>query len=204
MATSVDSLTEKHNKIMKRRKVFMDHKIQNATDSKGLLLVNTGDGKGKSSSAFGMVVRALGHDMRVAVVQFIKGAMETGEERFFKRFPEEIVFKAMGEGFTWDTQDRARDIEICEEAWAQANSFLQDDSIDLVVLDELNVALSYQYLDFELIRQDIERRCKGQHVIITGRGAPDALIDMADTVTEMTLVKHAFDKGIQAQPGIEL
>lgn len=204
MATSVDSLTEKHNKIMKRRKVFMDHKIQNATDSKGLLLVNTGDGKGKSSSAFGMVVRALGHDMRVAVVQFIKGAMETGEERFFKRFPEEIVFKAMGEGFTWDTQDRARDIEICEEAWAQANSFLQDDSIDLVVLDELNVALSYQYLDFELIRQDIERRCKGQHVIITGRGAPDALIEMADTVTEMTLVKHAFDKGIQAQPGIEL
>lgn len=204
MATSVDSLTEKHNKIMKRRKVFMDHKIQNATDSKGLLLVNTGDGKGKSSSAFGMVVRALGHDMRVAVVQFIKGAMETGEERFFKRFPEEIVFKAMGEGFTWDTQDRARDIEICEEAWAQANSFLQDDSIDLVVLDELNVALSYQYLDFDLLRQDIERRCKGQHVIITGRGAPDALIEMADTVTEMTLVKHAFDKGIQAQPGIEL
>ncbi|MDG4812998.1 cob(I)yrinic acid a,c-diamide adenosyltransferase [Hydrogenovibrio sp. 3SP14C1] len=204
MASQVDPLAEKHNKIMKRRKAFMDHKIQIATDSKGILLVNTGDGKGKSSSAFGMVVRALGHDMKVAVVQFIKGAMETGEERFFKRFPDEIVFKAMGEGFTWDTQDRTRDIEICELAWAQAKSFLQDDSIDLVVLDELNVALSFQYLDFDVIRQDIETRCPGQHLIITGRGAPDALVDMADTVTEMTLVKHAFDKGVQAQLGIEL
>ena len=204
MASQVDPLADKHNKIMKRRKAFMDHKIQTATDSKGILLVNTGDGKGKSSSAFGMVVRALGHDMKVAVVQFIKGAMETGEERFFKRFPDEIIFKAMGEGFTWDTQDRTRDIEICELAWAQASSFLQDDSIDLVVLDELNVALSYQYLEFDAIRQDIETRCPDQHLIITGRGAPDALVDMADTVTEMTLVKHAFDKGIQAQPGIEL
>ncbi|QBZ83400.1 Cob(I)yrinic acid a,c-diamide adenosyltransferase [Hydrogenovibrio crunogenus] len=204
MANSVDPLTEKHNKIMKRRKAFMDHKIQKATGSKGLLLVNTGDGKGKSSSAFGMVVRALGHDMKVAVVQFIKGAMETGEERFFNRFPDDIIFKAMGEGFTWDTQDRARDIEICEVAWSQAKSFLQDDSIDLVVLDELNVALSYQYLAFDVIRKDIETRCEGQHVIVTGRGAPEELIEMADTVTEMTLVKHAFDKGIQAQAGIEL
>jgi len=204
MASQVDSLTKKHNKIMKRRKAFMDHKIQTATNSKGVLVVNTGDGKGKSSSAFGMVVRALGHGMKVAVVQFIKGAMETGEERFFKRFPDEIIFKAMGEGFTWDTQDRARDVEICELAWAQAQSFLQDDSIDLVVLDELNVALSYQYLNFDVIRHDIEMRCKGQHVIVTGRGAPEGLIEMADTVTEMALVKHAFDKGIQAQAGIEL
>lgn len=204
MATQQDTLAEKHNKIMKRRKTFMDHKIGMATNSKGILLVNTGDGKGKSSSAFGMVVRALGHDMKVAVIQFIKGAMETGEERFFKRFPDEIVFKAMGEGFTWDTQDRARDIEICELAWAQAKSYLQDDSIDLVVLDELNVALSYHYLNFDDIRQDIEMRCEGQHVIVTGRGAPAGLVEMADTVTEMTLVKHAFDKGIQAQAGIEL
>lgn len=204
MASQVDSLTKKHNKIMQRRKAFMDHKIQAATNSKGVLVVNTGDGKGKSSSAFGMIVRALGHNMKVAVVQFIKGAMETGEERFFKRFPDEIIFKAMGEGFTWDTQDRARDIEICELAWTQAQSFLQDDSIDLVVLDELNVALSYQYLNFDIIRHDIEMRCKGQHVVVTGRGAPEGLIEMADTVTKMELVKHAFDKGVQAQVGIEL
>ncbi len=195
---------EKHNQIMKRRKAYMDSRISASDQDCGVLVVNTGDGKGKSSSAFGMVARALGHDMKVAVIQFIKGAMTTGEEKFFKRFPDEVVFKAMGEGFTWDTQDRSRDIEICGIAWNEARKYLQDESFDLVVLDELNIALSYGYLDWNDIEEDVLNRPHQQHVVITGRGAPPELIEVADTVTEMKLVKHAFEKGIKAQDGIEM
>ncbi|MDG6772820.1 cob(I)yrinic acid a,c-diamide adenosyltransferase [Thiomicrorhabdus sp. ZW0627] len=195
---------EKHNQIMKRRKAYMDSRISASDQDCGVLVVNTGDGKGKSSSAFGMVARALGHGMKVAVIQFIKGAMTTGEEKFFKRFPDEVVFKAMGEGFTWDTQDRSRDIEICGIAWNEARKYLQDESFDLVVLDELNIALSYGYLDWNDIEEDVLNRPHQQHVVITGRGAPPELIEVADTVTEMKLVKHAFEKGIKAQDGIEM
>ncbi|MDX1347483.1 MAG: cob(I)yrinic acid a,c-diamide adenosyltransferase [Thiomicrorhabdus chilensis] len=195
---------QKHNQIMKRRKAYMDRRIQESNEECGIVLVNTGDGKGKSSSAFGMVARALGHGMKVAVIQFIKGAMSTGEEQFFKRFPEEVVFKAMGEGFTWDTQDRSRDIEICRIAWDEARKYLQDPNFELVVLDELNIALSYGYLQWSDIEEDILKRPQHQHVVITGRGAPAELIELADTVTEMGLVKHAFEKGIKAQNGIEM
>ncbi|WP_373020207.1 cob(I)yrinic acid a,c-diamide adenosyltransferase [Thiomicrorhabdus sp.] len=195
---------EKHNKIMKRRKAYMDSRISASNQDCGVLVVNTGDGKGKSSSAFGMVARALGHGMKVAVIQFIKGAMTTGEEQFFKRFPDEVVFKAMGEGFTWDTQDRSRDIEICGIAWEEARKYLQDETFELVVLDELNIALSYGYLHWDDIEEDVLNRPARQHVVITGRGAPAELIEVADTVTEMKLVKHAFEKGIKAQNGIEM
>ncbi len=195
---------EKHNNIMKKRKNFMDDKIAKADVSRGVLVVNTGEGKGKSSSAFGMVARAMGHGMKVVVIQFIKGAMSTGEERFYNRFPDEIVFKAMGEGFTWDTQDKSRDIEICQLAWEEAKRYLKDDTVSLVVLDELNIALSYQYLDWKIIQQDVLKRPKHQHLVITGRGAPAELIDVADTVTEMQNIKHAFNAGVKAQKGIEL
>ncbi len=195
---------EKHNKIMKRRKAFIDREIAQASASRGIIVVNTGDGKGKSSSAFGMVARAMGHGMKVVVIQFIKGAMPTGEEQFYARFPSEIIFKAMGEGFTWDTQDKSRDIEICQIAWQESKRYLTDESVDLVVLDELNIALSYQYLDWQAIEQDIINRPEHQHVVITGRGAPTELIAIADTVTEMQEIKHAFNSGIKAQKGIEL
>lgn len=195
---------EKHNKIMEKRKDFMDKKISQANVSRGIIVVNTGNGKGKSSSAFGMVARAMGHGIKVVVIQFIKGAMSTGEEQFYNRFPDEIIFKAMGEGFTWDTQDKSRDIEICRLAWEEAKKYLADESIGLVVLDELNIALSYQYLDWKMIKKDILNRPHNQHLVITGRGAPEELVEVADTVTEMKEIKHAFNAGIKAQKGIEL
>ena len=195
---------EKHNKIMEKRKDFMDKKISQANVSCGIIVVNTGNGKGKSSSAFGMVARAMGHGIKVVVIQFIKGAMSTGEEQFYNRFPDEIIFKAMGEGFTWDTQDKSRDIEICRLAWEEAKKYLADESIGLVVLDELNIALSYQYLDWKMIKKNILNRPHNQHLVITGRGAPEELVEVADTVTEMKEIKHAFNAGIKAQKGIEL
>ena len=193
----------KHNLIMKRRKAFMDQRIARAQAEKGLLLVLTGGGKGKSSSAFGMAARALGHGMRVAILQFIKAPMETGEERFFSQF-EAVAFHAMGEGFTWETQNFERDRAIAEAGWQTARQYLQDADWDMVILDELCVALAYHYLDWAALRADVLSRPAHQHVIITGRGAPEALIEDADTVTEMRAVKHAFDAGVKAQKGIEL
>jgi len=169
----------------------------------GVLVVNTGNGKGKSSSGFGMAMRTLGHGGRVGVVQFIKGAMSTGEERFLRRFPDEVSFHAMGEGYTWETQDRERDIEKAEAAWRQARAFLSDPGIALVLLDELNIALKYRYLDLDRVIADLMGRPEMQHVVVTGRGAPPELIAAADTVTEMAVVKHAFQAGIAAQPGVE-
>ncbi|MCO5399822.1 cob(I)yrinic acid a,c-diamide adenosyltransferase [Ralstonia sp. 21MJYT02-11] len=203
-----DGLNERHRARMQRKKAVVDAKIAAATDVRGVLLVNTGNGKGKSSSGFGMVIRAMGHDMQVGVVQFIKGAAlpngATGEERFLRRFPEQCRFHVMGEGYTWETQDRTRDIEKAQAAWACARELLSDPSIGLVLLDELNIALKYHYLDVQTVLADLRARPAAQHVVITGRGAPPELIDAADTVTDMTLVKHAFSQGIQAQPGVEL
>ncbi len=189
---------------MQRKKAVVDAKIAAATDVRGVLLVNTGNGKGKSSSGFGMVIRAMGHDMQVGVVQFIKGAIPTGEERFLRRFSEQCRFHVMGDGYTWETQDRTRDIEKAEAAWACARELLRDPSIGLVLLDELNIALKYHYLDVQIVLADLHARPAAQHVVVTGRGAPPELIEAADTVTDMTLVKHAFSQGIQAQPGVEL
>ena len=199
-----DGLNERHRTRMQRKKAVVDAKIAAATDVRGVLLVNTGNGKGKSSSGFGMVIRAMGHDMQGGVVQFIKGAIPTGEERFLRRFPEQCEFYVMGEGYTWETQDRTRDIEKAQAAWACARELLNDPSVGLVLLDELNIALKYNYLDVQTVLADLRARPPAQHVVITGRGAPPELIDVADTVTDMTLVKHAFSQGIQAQPGVEL
>ncbi|EXF45497.1 cob(I)yrinic acid a,c-diamide adenosyltransferase [Pseudomonas sp. BAY1663] len=199
----MDARDARHKVRMQRKKAVVDAKIAEAQDEYGLLLVHTGNGKGKSSSAFGMVARALGHGMKVGVVQFIKGAASTGEEAFFRRFPEEVRFHVMGEGFTWETQDRQRDIAKARAAWGVALELMSDESIGLVVLDELNIALKHGYLELEPVLADIEARPLPQHVVVTGRGAPPGLIEAADTVTEMGLVKHAFKAGVKAQKGVE-
>jgi len=193
----------RHKARMQRKKAVVDEKIAEAQEEYGLLLVHTGNGKGKSSSAFGMVARALGHGIKVGVVQFIKGAASTGEESFFRRFPDEVRYHVMGEGFTWETQDRQRDIAKAKEAWDVAAQLLADPEVGLVVLDELNIALKYGYLELDPVLADIESRPLLQHVVVTGRGAPPGLIEAADTVTEMSLVKHAFKAGVKAQKGIE-
>jgi cob(I)alamin adenosyltransferase len=197
------ALNERHRQRMERKKAVIDAKIAAADKEIGIVIVNTGNGKGKSSSAFGMVTRALGHGMKVGVVQFIKGAMSTGEEKFLRRFPDEVSFHAMGEGYTWETQNRERDMEKAAEAWAQARCFLADPAIGMVVLDELNIALKYKYLDVHTVIADLLDRPVMQHVVVTGRAAPPELVAVADTVTEMNVVKHAFKAGIAAQAGTE-
>ena len=202
MDNSTD-INQRHQARMERKKAFIDKKIAAADKQIGIIIVNTGNGKGKSSSGFGMVIRALGHGMKVGVVQFIKGAMSTGEETFLRRFPDEVSFHVMGEGYTWDTQDRERDTEKAQLAWQQAQVFMTDPAIGLVLLDELNIALKYRYLDVHSVIADLLERPAMQHVVITGRGAPAELIAIADTVTEMAVVKHAFAAGITAQAGTE-
>lgn len=197
------ALNERHRQRMERKKAVIDAKIAAADKEIGIVIVNTGNGKGKSSSAFGMVARALGHGMKVGVVQFIKGAMSTGEEKFLRRFPDEVSFHAMGEGYTWETQDRERDIAKAAAAWEQARTFLRDPAIGMVVLDELNIALKYRYLDVHTVIADLLDRPAMQHVVVTGRGAPPELVAVADTVTEMNVIKHAFKAGIAAQAGTE-
>lgn len=198
-----DRAAERHSKRMQRKKALIDAKIEAAQVKRGVLVVTTGNGKGKSSSGFGMVARALGHGMKVGVVQFIKGSSLTGEELFFRRFPLEVIYHVMGEGFTWETQDKERDIAKAQAGWQEARKLLKDESIGLVLLDELNIALKLRYLDLATVLADIAARPVGQHVVVTGRGAPLALVAAADTVTDMTPIKHAFAAGIKAQPGIE-
>ena len=192
----------RHNERMARKKAVVDEKIAEANAERGVLLVNTGNGKGKSSAGFGLVARALVHGMQVGVVQFIKGRSDTGEEAFFRSQPG-VRWHVMGEGFTWETQDRARDVATAEAAWDVARGLLSDPGIGLVVLDELNIALKYQYLDAERVVADLRARPRMQHVVVTGRGAPPALVEAADTVTDMTPVKHAFAAGVKAMPGME-
>ena len=194
---------ERHRQRMQRKKAVVDEKIATAQQERGVLLVNTGNGKGKSSSGFGMAARALGHGMRVGIVQFIKGAKSTGEENFFRRFPDEVRYHVMGAGFTWETQDRQDDIVKAEAAWAVAVELMRDPEVSLVLLDELNIALKYGYLQLDQVIADIQARPAHQHVVVTGRGAPPALVDAADTVTDMGVVKHAFKAGIKAQKGVE-
>lgn len=194
---------ERHKARMQRKKAVVDAKIAEASAERGLLLVNSGNGKGKSSAAFGMLARTLGHGLKAGVVQFIKGAASTGEEAFFRRFPDEVRYFVMGEGFTWETQDRQRDIDKAEQAWTVARELLQDPEIALVVLDELNIALKYGYLQLDTVLADIAARPPLQHVVVTGRGALPGLIEAADTVSEIGLVKHAFQAGVKAQRGVE-
>jgi len=192
----------RHNARMARKKAVVDEKIARATREQGVLLVNTGNGKGKSSAGFGLIARALGHGQKVGVVQFIKGRSDTGEEAFWRQ-QADVRWHVMGEGFTWETQDRQRDVEKAQAAWAVAREMLADADIGLVVFDELNIALKYGYLDVDTVVADLVARQPMQHAVVTGRGAPQALIDAADTVTEMRPEKHAFAAGIQAMPGME-
>lgn len=203
--TSPDAgLADRHRERMQRKKAVIDARIEAADRDCGLIVVTTGNGKGKSSSAFGMVARALGHGMKVGVVQFIKGAVPTGEEQFFRRFPGEVHFHVMGEGYTWNTQDRERDVEKAHAAWDVARRMLSDPALGLIVLDELNIALKYRYLDVHDVIAALQARPAMQHVVITGRAAPAELVEVAHTVTDMGLVKHAFSQGIRAQAGVEL
>lgn len=195
---------ERHAKRMARKKQVMEERMAKAQKDQGVLLVTTGNGKGKSSSGFGMAARALGHGMKVGIVQFIKGKFQTGEERFFRDQPN-VDYHVMGQGYTWDTQDREKDVEAAENAWKEVQRMLQDDSYGLILLDELNIALRYEYLDLDQVLDDLQNRPDMQHVVITGRNAPKELIELADTVTDMQIVKHAFkDLGVRAQKGVEL
>ncbi len=194
----------RHAKRMAAKQKVMQERIANANKEQGILLVLTGPGKGKSSSGFGMVARSLGHGMKVGIVQFIKGAFSTGEQAFFSKLPD-VDYHVMGQGYTWDTQDREQDIASANAAWEIVVAMLKDPSYDLILLDELNIALKYEYLDLDRVLDDLQARPAMQHVVVTGRYAPQELIDIADTVTEMGAVKHAFkDQGIKAQKGIEL
>jgi cob(I)alamin adenosyltransferase len=206
MSTERDTMTpeERHRERMQRKKDLVDRRIARATIERGVVVVNTGNGKGKSSSGFGMLARSLGHGFRCGVVQFIKGSFSTGEEAFFRRFEDELDYHVMGEGYTWETQDKERDIAAAQAAWHVAARMLADASYDFVLLDELKIALVKQSVQVEQVTVALAARPPLQHVVITGRGAPDGLIEVADTVTEMRVVKHAFQAGIKAQKGIEL
>ncbi|OUJ01833.1 cob(I)yrinic acid a,c-diamide adenosyltransferase [Acetobacter cibinongensis] len=194
---------DRHREKMQKRKAVQDQEVASKTVEKGLLLVNTGPGKGKSTAALGMVLRTLGYGRKVVVVQFIKGLWDTGERRALERFDDLIEWHALGEGFTWETQDRARDVAACQKAWAVAKQALSQPDVALVVLDELNIALRYDYLPLAEVLADIQARPAGQHVVVTGRNAKPELIEQADLVTEMALVKHHFKNGVKAQQGVE-
>lgn len=197
-----DEKNARHKTRMQRKKTIMDGRIASATEERGVLIVNTGNGKGKSSAAFGLAVRALGHGMGVGIVQFIKGRDSTGEEAFFRRFPE-VSYHVMGEGFTWETQNREKDERAARSGWEKAVRLLCDPGVGLVVLDELNIVLKYGYLPISEILTALRQRPEMQHVVITGRGAPEELMALADTVTEMGEIKHAFKVGVKAQRGVE-
>ena len=199
----IERTPEQHAEKMKKKQAAHDKIMATKTQEKGLLIVHTGKGKGKTTAALGMVVRAIGHDRRVGVVQFVKGAMTTGEKAVFDAFPEQVDFKPMGEGFTWNTQDRERDIALTRTAWNEVKRMIADPSYDMVLADELNIALRYDYLPLEEVLEAVRARDEMKHVIITGRNAPETLIEAADLVTEMTLVKHPFRSGVKAQAGIE-
>ncbi|MCU0543324.1 MAG: cob(I)yrinic acid a,c-diamide adenosyltransferase [Oscillatoriaceae cyanobacterium Prado104] len=204
-ATPTTNLTaEQYKQKMQRRQEVQAQRIAKADKEKGLIIVNTGNGKGKTTAALGMVLRSLGHGYRVAIVQFIKGAWEPAEKAVFQMWEKQLEFHAMGEGFTWDTQDRDRDTATAQKAWEKALTFIGNSEFKLVLLDEVNVALKLGYLQVEQVLAGLEQKPELTHIILTGRGAPAELLDRADLATEMTLIKHPFrEQGIKAQPGIE-
>lgn len=192
-----------HKAKMERLKASVDRRIEAAQDEKGLLIVHTGAGKGKTTAALGMALRCVGHGQKVAVVQFIKGAIDTAEERMLKSFGGRVTFLRMGEGYTWETQDRERDTQFALRAWGKVCEFLRDPSYAMVILDEFNIALHHDYVRLDDVLPVLRGRHSMQHVVITGRGAKEELIEEADLVTEMKQVKHPFRKGIKAQAGVE-
>jgi cob(I)alamin adenosyltransferase len=200
---SEEELNRRHAEKMAKRKAARAKILATKTEERGLVIVHTGTGKGKSTAAFGMVMRCLGHGMRVGIVQFIKGAWYTGERHVLERFPELVACRAMGEGFTWDTQDRARDIAAARSAWDAAKAMIGDSSYRLVLLDELNIVLRYDYLPIAEVVETLKAKPRDLHIVVTGRNAKPELLEIADLVTEMTLVKHPFRSGVKAQAGIE-
>jgi cob(I)alamin adenosyltransferase len=193
----------RHAEKMKKKQAARAKIMAGKTDEKGLVIVHTGTGKGKTTAALGMICRSLGHGYKVALIQFIKGAMQTAEKAVFDLFPAQMEMRPMGEGFTWNTQDRERDVAKARQAWEAAKARILDPEWKLVVCDELNIVLRYDYLPVEEVIEVLKRKPADSHVVITGRNAPQALIDFADLVTEMTMVKHPFRSGVKAQPGIE-
>ena len=193
----------RHAEKMAKKKAARDKIVATKTIEKGLLIVHTGKGKGKSTAAMGLAVRAIGNGMKVGIVQFVKGVWETGERVVLDKFPELCVIKAMGEGFSWETQDRRRDIQAAENAWRMAKDMMDDESFDLIILDELNIPLRYDNLDIDDVVKELQNRRQMLHVVVTGRNAKEPLLEAADLVTEMTMVKHPFRAGVKAQKGIE-
>ena len=200
---SEDEINKRANEKNRKRKEARDKMLATKTIEKGLIIVHTGTGKGKSTAAFGLALRALGNGFRVGIVQFVKGKWQTGERAILAGFPDQVTIKAMGEGFTWDTQDRARDIAAARAAWDEAKRMIADPSYRMVILDELNIVLRYDYLPVAEVLAALAAKPADSHVVITGRNAKPELIEAADLVTEMTLIKHPFRSGVKAQAGIE-
>jgi cob(I)alamin adenosyltransferase len=205
---SQDEINQRANEKSRKRKEARDRMLATKTIEKGLLIVHTGKGKGKSTAAFGLVMRALGHGMKIGIIQFVKGKWETGERHVLDRYSDQVTIRTMGEGFTWETQDRARDIAAAEAAWTAAKEMIdasrgETPKYDLILLDELNIVLRYDYLPLDEVVAFLTAKPENLHVIVTGRNAKEPLIDAADLVTEMTMVKHPFRAGVKAQKGIE-
>ncbi|MBL6958803.1 MAG: cob(I)yrinic acid a,c-diamide adenosyltransferase [Rhodospirillales bacterium] len=198
-----DDINARHNTKMAKKKAARDKIIASKTIEKGLLIVHTGKGKGKSTAAMGLAFRAIGNGMKVGIIQFVKGVWETGERLALEKFPDQITIKAMGEGFTWETQDRGRDVAAAQAAWEASKQMINDASYDMVILDELNIVLRYDYIDLGEVVAALTNKPEMLHVVVTGRNAKDELIEAADLVTEMTMVKHPFRSGVKAQKGVE-
>ncbi len=198
-----DEINKRHAEKMAKKKAARDKMIATKTEEKGLLMVHTGKGKGKTTAAMGLAARAVGNGMKICIVQFVKGVWNTGERLVLEKFPDQVVMKAMGEGFTWDTQDRQRDIAAAEAAWAYAKEAIANPDYQMVILDELNIVLRYDYLPLDDVIETLKNKPRETHVVITGRNAKEELIEIADMVTEMEMVKHHFRGGVKAQIGIE-
>ena len=202
-AKDEDELNRRHAEKMAKKKAARDKILATKTEDRGLVIVHTGKGKGKSTAAMGLAMRAIGHGMRVGIVQFVKGVWETGERDVLTKFPDLVTIKAMGEGFTWETQDRDRDIKAAETAWTVAKEMIADETYKMVILDELNIVLRYNYIELADVIETLKQKPRDLHVVVTGRNAKDDLIEIADLVTEMTMVKHPFRSGVKAQKGVE-
>ena len=203
-----DTMTEaeldaRHAEKMRKKKAARDKILATKTEERGLLIVHTGKGKGKSTAAMGMAMRCVGHGMRVAIVQFVKGVWETGERDVLAKFPDQVTIRAMGEGFSWETQDRQRDLAAARQAWDAAKELMADPSYKMVILDELNIVLRYDNLPLDEVVETLRNKPRDLHVVVTGRNAKEALIEAADLVTEMEMIKHPFRAGVKAQAGIE-
>ena len=203
MSTDDEDLNARHAYKMGKKKALRDKILATKTEERGLLIVHTGKGKGKTTAAMGLAMRAIGHGMKVGIVQFVKGVWETGEREVLNRFPDQVTIKAMGEGFTWETQDLNRDIAAAEAAWSAALDMIADPDNAMVILDELNIVLRYGYLPLEDVVAALKAKPRDLHVVVTGRNAKDELIEAADLVTEMTQIKHPFRSGVKAQAGVE-